>query len=90
MGHCLGGTLACIFTALYPSRVKDLILAGVPIDFDDDSLAKAWTNPDYFDVDTLVETFGCCPGSLLRSCFAMMNPVRTAYGKFAEFADAEP
>ena len=87
LGHCLGGTLACIFTALYPSSVKDLILVGVPIDFDDGSLAKAWTNPDYFDVDTLVGTFGCCPGSLLRSCFAMMNPVRTAYGKFAEFAE---
>jgi polyhydroxyalkanoate synthase len=87
MGYCLGGTLAAIFTALSPSRVKNLILLGAPIDFAADrSLTKLWTDSEYFDVDALIDSFRCCPGLLLRSCLTMMKPVRNFYGKLAEFA----
>ena len=39
-----------------------------------------------FDVDSLIDAYGNCPGSLLRTCFAMTRPVRNFYGKFAELA----
>jgi len=87
MGYCLGGTLATIFTALYPSVVKDLVLMSAPIDLDgDNTLLKAWANQDCFDVDLFIDAFGNCPGIFLRSFFALLDPVRNLYGKFGDLA----
>ena len=62
MGYCLGGTLATIFTALYPSVVKDLVLMSAPIDLGgENSLLKTWANQDCFDVDPFIDAFGNCP-----------------------------
>ena len=87
MGYCLGGTLATIFTAFYPSVVKDLVLMSAPIDFDgDNTLLKAWANQDCFDVDSFIDAFGNCPGIFPRSFFALLDPVRNLYGKFGDLA----
>ena len=87
MGYCLGGTLATIFTALYPSVVKDLVLMSAPIDLGgENSLLKTWANQDCFDVDSFIDAFGNCPGALLRSFFALLDPVRNLYGKFGDLA----
>ena len=74
MGYCLGGTLATILTAIEPATVKSLILMAAPIDLARDaSLLKAWADERAFDVDSLIDAYGNCPGSLLRSCFAMIE-----------------
>ena len=87
MGYCLGGTLAAIFTALYPSVVKDLVLMAAPIDLGDEpSLLQAWTKEDCFDVDSMIDTFSGCPGTLLRAVFALVDPVRNFYGKYGDLA----
>ncbi len=66
MGYCLGGTIATIFTSLYPNAVKDLVLMSAPIDLGgEDTLLKTWTNRDCFDVNSFVDAFGNCPA---RSC----------------------
>ena len=87
MGYCLGGTLATIFTARYPSVVKDLVLMSAPIDLGgQDTLLKAWADQDCLDVNSFLEVFGNCPGELLRSFFALLDPVRNLYGKFGDLA----
>jgi polyhydroxyalkanoate synthase len=87
MGYCLGGTLATIFTARYPSVVKDLVLMSAPIDLGgENTLLKAWAGRDCFDVDAFIDAFGNCPGGFLRSFFALLDPVRYLYGKFGDLA----
>jgi len=87
LGYCLGGTIATIFTALYPGVVKDLVLMSAPIDLGgENSILKSWADEHYFDVDAFIDAFGNCPGAFLRSLFALVNPVRNLYGKFGELA----
>ena len=65
VGYCMGGTMSTIFTARNPDLVKTLTIMAAPIDFHvgkDDSLVTFWSNPDYFDVDALVDAFGNVPG----------------------------
>ena len=64
----MGGTMSTIFTARNPDLVKSLSIMAAPIDFGagkDESLVTFWSNPDYFDVDALVDAFGNVPP---RSC----------------------
>ncbi len=47
--------------------VKTLTLMTAPIDFSvggDQSLVQFWSNPDYFDVDSLIDAFGNVPAGL--------------------------
>ena len=81
MGYCLGGTLATIFTALYPSVVKDLVLMSAPIELGgEETLLKALANQDFLDADSFVDAFGNCPGALMRSFFVLLDPVRSLHG----------
>ena len=87
MGYCLGGTIATIFTSLYPNAVKDLVLMSAPIDLGgEDTLLKTWTNRDCFDVNSFVDAFGNCPGAFLRPFVALLDPVGNLYGNFGETA----
>ncbi len=87
MGYCLGGTLATIFTALFPSVVKDLVLMSAPIDLgEENTLLKVWANQGSVDVGAALTAFGNCPGALLRSVFALVDPIHNLYGKYDELA----
>lgn len=85
-GYCMGGTMSTMFTAIYPELVNTLTLMAAPIDFaGEEGLMQVWTKPKYFDVDTLVDTFGNCPAPFLQSCFQMMKPVQSYYLKYTGF-----
>jgi poly[(R)-3-hydroxyalkanoate] polymerase subunit PhaC len=76
LGYCMGGTMSAMFTALYPERVKNLILLAAPIDFTpNDGLLSLWTRPEYFDVDKFVDAFGNCPPQFLQCLFQLLRPV---------------
>lgn len=88
VGYCMGGTMAAIFAARYPELVKNLILMTAPIDFSkghEQSLVQFWSNPDYFDVDALIDAFGNCPAPLLQHSFQMMKPVQNYISKYVTF-----
>jgi polyhydroxyalkanoate synthase len=90
VGYCMGGTMSTIFTARNPDLVKSLTIMAAPIDFGagkDESLVTFWANPDYFDVDALVDAFGNVPATFLQASFQMMKPVQNYYSKYVTFFD---
>lgn len=85
LGYCMGGTFSTIFTARYPEQVRNLILMAAPIDFENqEGLLNLWTDPKYFDVDSLVDAYGNCPGAFLQNTFQMMKPVRNYVQKYRD------
>jgi polyhydroxyalkanoate synthase len=88
VGYCMGGTMSAMFTARNPDLIKTLTIMAAPIDFGvgkDESLVTFWSNPDYFDVDALVDTFGNVPAAFLQASFQMMKPVQNFYSKYITF-----
>ena len=83
LGYCMGGTMSTMFTALFPSKVRNLILMATPIDFRGrDGLLNLWANEENFDVDSLIDAFGNCPGEFLKYCFQLMKPVQNFAEKY--------
>jgi polyhydroxyalkanoate synthase len=88
LGYCMGGTLSTMFTALYPERVRNLVLMATPIDFSgDEGILNLWARDDYFDVDKLIDAYGNCPGEFLQYCFQLMRPVQNFAEKYLTFCE---
>ncbi len=86
LGYCMGGTMSSMFTALYPDRVKNLILMAAGIDYSDrESLLSIWTDPEYFDVDSFIHAFGNCPPEFLQASFLMLKPIQNLIEKPINF-----
>jgi polyhydroxyalkanoate synthase len=84
-GYCMGGTMALAYLSLYPEGVRSFVAQATPVDFTQGGgiLAK-WTQPDYFNVDALVDAFGNVPTDLMEAGFRSMDPVGT-YKKWESF-----
>ncbi len=88
LGYCMGGTLSTMFTALYPERVRNLILMATPIDFSgEEGMLNLWARQEYFDVDKLIDAYGNCPGEFLQYCFQLMKPVQNIAEKYLTFCE---
>jgi len=88
LGYCMGGTMSAMYTALYQEQIRNLILMAAPIDFSgDEGLLNVWTREENFDVDSLIDAFGNCPGSFLQSGFQAMKPVQNFVEKYAGFCE---
>lgn len=72
---CQGGTLSTIYSALHPSKVKNLVTQVTPIDFDtNDGLLFKWSKD--MDYDKLVDGYnGLIPGEFLNEGFAQLKPM---------------
>ena len=76
LGYCMGGTMSAMYTALYPKRVRNLMLLAAGIDFSSrEGLLSAWSDPAVFDVDGFVDAYGNCPAEFLQGAFLMLKPV---------------
>ncbi len=81
LGYCMGGTLALIYAALDGgTHVRNLVLFTTPVDFTGMTLFKNWANPDYFDVDDVVDRIGNIPPDMILSAFDMMRPANRTAG----------
>lgn len=88
LGYCMGGTMSTIYTALNPEQIRNLVLMAAPIDFSgDEGLLNLWSREERFDVDTLVDAYGNCPGSFLQTCFQLRDPVQNYFLKYMTFYD---
>ncbi len=88
VGYCMGGTMSAIYAARYPEPIKTLTLMTAPIDFSvgqDQSLVQFWADPDYFDVDSLIDAYGNVPAEFLQASFQMMKPVQNYFLKYVNF-----
>ncbi len=84
LGVCQGGVLSACYAALFPHKVKNLVMTVTPIDFHADKgkeepggghmnrWARAMTGDD---IDRLVDTSGITPGPTIGFSFVMMNPL---------------
>ncbi len=84
LGICQGGVFTTCYAALFPHKIKNLVLTVTPIDFHADALSpeagagymNLWTRSlTPGDIDLLVDTLGMAPGALVGFAFLMMNPV---------------
>ncbi len=86
LGICLGGTLAAIYAALHPEKVKNLVTIATPTQFHTDKgLLHIWMRE--IDGDRLVDTFGNLPGNLLNIALFLLNPVRLLLDKYVGFLE---
>lgn len=76
IGYCMGGTMALIYAALHPQRLKSLVLLATPVDFHNDSLLSVWARREYFDVDKFVDTYGNANAEVLKATFSLLKPTR--------------
>lgn len=75
-GYCMGGTMALAYAALYPEKVRNFVAQATPVDFHEGGIFRTWTDPEYFDVDAMVDAYGNVPIDLMESGFSMMAPVQ--------------
>jgi polyhydroxyalkanoate synthase len=88
IGYCMGGTLATLFAARHPARVRSLVLLGTPIEFGASGQLARWTRRDLFDADLMMDAYGNMPPSLMQSGFKLMNPADAAFKLARLFMDA--
>ncbi len=88
LGYCMGGTMAAMFTSLYPELVKNLMLMAAPIDFEDkNGLLYLWSDKDHFNVEKLVKAMGNIPPWFLQSAFTLTKPMQNTVDKYVKFYD---
>lgn len=78
LGQCLGGTIAAVFTSLYPDKINRLGLLTTPVDFEDAGLLALWTDKSRFNVDKVVDSFGSVvPPDFIHACFQFLDTKAT-------------
>jgi polyhydroxyalkanoate synthase subunit PhaC len=84
LGICQGGVFTACYAALFPKKVRNLVLTVTPIDFHGDQKSpedgagymNLWARsltPE--DIDLMVDTMGSAPGAMVGFSFLMMNPI---------------
>ena len=86
MSICQGGTFSLCYTALHPTKVKNLITMVTPVDFHvKEGFANLWAGCDAgtpgMNFDALVDAFGNIPGEFMNLGFLMMKPFQLGVGK---------
>jgi polyhydroxyalkanoate synthase len=74
IGYCVGGTFLSVFLARNPDAVRSAAFVCTPIDFHASGRLAAWTKPDRFPLDTLIDSVGNYPADLMRTSFQWLKP----------------
>ena len=80
LGICQGGTFSLCYAALYPERVKNLILMVTPVDFHSEGFILSHLAMK-LDIDLAVDTYGNIPGVLLNDSYHSLMPMRSGLQK---------
>jgi len=89
LGYCMGGTMAAMYAALKPEKVRSLGLMAAGLYFEDNSggILELWGDEDYYDPEVVTEAYGNMPAEMLDVGFALMDPVSNFVSKYVRFYD---
>ena len=86
LGICQGGAFSLCYSALNPSKVRNLITMVTPVDFHTaDNMLSNWTQG--LDVDLFVDTLGNVPADLMNMCYLTLKPWRLFVQKYVGLVD---
>ncbi|MEW6263781.1 MAG: class III poly(R)-hydroxyalkanoic acid synthase subunit PhaC [Thermodesulfobacteriota bacterium] len=87
LGVCQGGTMAIIYSALFPEKIRNLVAMVAPVDFHatDQGLLNLWST--YMDVDLMVDVFGNIPGEFMNLGFLWLKPFQLIIDKYMGLLD---
>lgn len=89
LGICQGGTFSLCYSAIYPLKVKNLIVMVTPVDFQiPNSLLNlqggCTLGAEAIDVDLLVDTTGSVSGDYLNAEFLLLKPWQQGVQKYLD------
>ncbi len=84
-GYCLGSTLATIYAALYPEKVKNLVIQTPPLNFDTENALALWAK--HIDPQRITRAVGNVSGEMLNIAFLLIDPIRLVLGKYQGLID---
>lgn len=84
-GHSLGGTLAAIFSAIHPERVRGLILAGAPVHFGPDVGVLGPVVATIPKATWLTALLGNVPGSILSLSGFVVAPITFGWERWLDW-----
>lgn len=73
LGYCMGGTLATIYSTLFPARIAALIDLAGPIDFTKGGMLRTMVDPRWFDADAIADAGNVSPEQM-QSGFTALRP----------------
>jgi len=73
LGYCMGGTLATIYSTLFPARIAALIDLAGPIDFTKGGMLRTMVGPRWFDADAIADAGNVSPEQM-QSGFTALRP----------------
>jgi polyhydroxyalkanoate synthase len=79
-----GGTIATIYAALHPHKVKNLVTTAPVIDGWKDTTVVS-NVARHIDVDKLVDTIGNMPPEFMYYCFSILKPFEQGLEKYYKF-----
>ena len=86
VGVCEGGTFSVIYAALYPEKIRNLVVMVAPVDFDtDEGLLHIWAKD--LPIDKMVDTLGVIPGDIMNIGFLMLKPFQLMLDKYMGLLD---
>jgi polyhydroxyalkanoate synthase len=74
-GYCQGGTLAAMYAALRPTRVRALATLAAPVRFAGAGRFASFVQKQTFDVDRAIDADGLLPVDVMKSAFKLLDPM---------------
>ena len=86
LGICQGGAFSLCYTALHPTKVRNLVTMVTPVDYHTpDNMLSHWARD--IDVDLFVDTLGNVPAALMNWVYLTLKPVRLLQQKYVNLVE---
>lgn len=86
LGICQGGTFSIIYSALYPEKIKNLVVMVAPVDFHaGEGLLITWA--PFLNPELMVDVIGNIPGELMNLGFLWLKPFQLIIDKYVGLVD---
>jgi polyhydroxyalkanoate synthase len=86
LGICQGGAFSLCYTAIHPSKVKNLVTMVTPVDFHTPGNTLSHWARD-LDVDRFVDVMGNIPAGLMNWVYLTLKPLRLNQQKYIGLVD---